>query len=96
MGFLRRLFGFEQTSSLAPGRGWIVPVVGESQYQDTLQSLYRKNGGLGHDIKVSWGQSGKHQLGCFILSKINNRIGCEGLVASAGSEPIFRSCQPWN
>ncbi len=52
MGFLRRLFGFEQTSSLAPGRGWIVPVVGESHYQDELQRLYRKNGGSEHDIKI--------------------------------------------
>src|ERR1700704_6140704 len=53
MGFLRRLFGFKQTTGLAPGRGWVVPVVGESHYQDTLQMLYRKNGGSGHDIKVS-------------------------------------------
>lgn len=53
MGFLRRLFGYKQTSSLAPGRGWVVPVVGESHYQDVLEMLYRKNGGSGHDIKVS-------------------------------------------
>ena len=53
MGFLRRLFGFEPTSNLAPGRGWIVPVVGESHFQDALQLAYRKNGGSGHDIKVS-------------------------------------------
>jgi hypothetical protein len=52
MGFWGRLFGFEQTGILAPGRGWIVPVVGESQYQGALQTLYRKNGGSGHDIKV--------------------------------------------
>jgi hypothetical protein len=52
MGFLGRLFGFDQTSALAPGRGWTVPVVGEAQYQDVLQKLYRKNGGSGHDIKV--------------------------------------------
>jgi hypothetical protein len=53
MGFLRRLFGVEQASSLAPGRGWIVPVVGESHHQDALEMIYRKNGGSGHDIKVS-------------------------------------------
>ncbi|QHO76287.1 hypothetical protein ACH79_30470 [Bradyrhizobium sp. CCBAU 051011] len=38
---------------MRPGRGWVVPVVGESRYQDVLQMLYRKNGGSGHDIKVS-------------------------------------------
>jgi hypothetical protein len=53
MAFFRRLFGFKRASSLAPGRGWVVPVVGESHYQDVLQMLYRKNGGSGHDIKVS-------------------------------------------
>src|SRR6266404_4667984 len=53
MGFFRRLFGFKQTSSLAPERGWIVPVVGESHFQDALQMIYRKNGGSGHDIKVT-------------------------------------------
>jgi hypothetical protein len=53
MGFLRRLSGSKQTGSLAPGRGWIVPVVGEAHYQSALQVLYRKNGGSGHDIKVS-------------------------------------------
>ena len=35
-----------------PGRGWIVPVVGEAAYQDALRSVYRKNGGDGHDLKV--------------------------------------------
>ena len=53
MGFWRRLFGFEHESSLAPGRGWVVPVVGELQYQDALQRLYRKNAGSRHDIKVN-------------------------------------------
>jgi hypothetical protein len=53
MGFLRRLFGFEQSSSLAPGHGWLVPVAGESHYQGALEMLYRKNGGTDHDIKVS-------------------------------------------
>ncbi|MFG3592267.1 hypothetical protein [Bradyrhizobium sp. RDI18] len=53
MGFLGRLFGSKQISSLAPGRGWVVPVVGEAQYQGALQTLYRKNGGSGHDIKVA-------------------------------------------
>jgi hypothetical protein len=53
MGLLRRLFGFNETASFAPGRGWIVPVVGESHYQDALQMLYWKSGGSGHDIKVS-------------------------------------------
>ena len=48
MGFLR--FGFEQTSSLAAGRDWVVPIVGESHYQDALQMLYRKNGGSDDDI----------------------------------------------
>lgn len=54
MGFLRRLFGFKQRRAvLRPGRGWIVPVAGELQYQDALQMLYRKNGGSGNDIEVS-------------------------------------------
>ena len=53
MEFFRRLFGFgPPTSSLSPGRGWIVPVVGESHYQDVLQRLYRSNGGTEHDIKI--------------------------------------------
>jgi hypothetical protein len=52
MGFWGKLFGFEQTGSLAPGRGWIVPVVGESHYQDALQVLHQENGGEDDDAKV--------------------------------------------
>ena len=52
MGFLGKLLGLKQPASLAPGRGWTVPVVGESRFQTDLQMLYRKNGGAGHDIKV--------------------------------------------
>ncbi|OSI60345.1 hypothetical protein BSZ21_38970 [Bradyrhizobium canariense] len=55
MAFWRKLFGLEQSASLAPGRGWIVPVAGESNYQDVLESLYREHCGTGHDIKVSAG-----------------------------------------
>jgi hypothetical protein len=52
MGFLRWLFGFKRTSSLAPGRDWVVPVVGESHYQDALQILHQENGGEDDDAKV--------------------------------------------
>lgn len=52
MAFWRRLFGLDRSAGLAPGRGWIVPVVGESSYQEVLESLYRMNGGAGHDIKM--------------------------------------------
>jgi hypothetical protein len=52
LAFWRKLFGLEPSTSLAPGHGWIVQVVGESQYQEVLESLYRMNGGVGHDIKV--------------------------------------------
>ncbi|XUJ35701.1 hypothetical protein ACQ5SK_09790 [Bradyrhizobium japonicum] len=53
MAFWRRLFGLGPNTNLAPGRGWIVPVVGESNYQDVLESLYRMNGKVSHDIKVT-------------------------------------------
>jgi hypothetical protein len=53
MRFFSALFGSKQADTLAPGRGWIVPVVGEASYQDALRSAYRKNGGKGHDLKVS-------------------------------------------
>lgn len=53
MEFLKRLFGSRRAGTLASGRGWIVPVVGEASYQSALQVLYRKNGGTGHDLKVS-------------------------------------------
>ncbi|TFW55743.1 hypothetical protein CT676_39060 [Bradyrhizobium sp. MOS001] len=54
MGFLRRLFSLERTSiRLAPGRGWIVPVVGESHYQDALRVLHQENGGEDDDAKVA-------------------------------------------
>jgi hypothetical protein len=53
MGFFRKLFGLKQANALAPGRGWIIPVVGESQCQNDLRRLYRKNGGTEHDIKVA-------------------------------------------
>lgn len=52
MGFFAALFGSKRGDTLAPGRGWIVPVVGEAAYQDALRSIYRKNGGDGHDLKV--------------------------------------------
>jgi hypothetical protein len=52
MGFFRRLFGLGQLSALAPGRGWIVPVVGESHFQDAQQRLYCEHGSTEHDIKV--------------------------------------------
>jgi hypothetical protein len=52
MGSLGKLFGLKQPASLAPGRGWTVPVVGESRFQTDLQTLYRKYGGTEHDIKV--------------------------------------------
>lgn len=55
MTFWRRLFGLEQSASLVPGRGWIVPVVGESNYQGVLESLYREHGGTEHDVKVTAG-----------------------------------------
>jgi hypothetical protein len=53
MGFLRRLFGLERTSGrLVSGRDWVVPVVGESHYQDVLQVLHQENGGEDDDAKV--------------------------------------------
>ncbi|KRQ92555.1 hypothetical protein [Bradyrhizobium valentinum] len=50
--FFSALFGFRKSSILAPGRGWIVPVVGEVAYQEVLRYLYREKGGNGHDLKV--------------------------------------------
>jgi hypothetical protein len=53
MSLFRKIFGLgEQPARLAPGRGWTVPVVGESRCQADLQMLYRKNGGADHDLKV--------------------------------------------
>jgi hypothetical protein len=52
MGFLHRLFGLSRANVLAPGRGWTVPVVGESHYQKDLERLYRAHGGTEHDVKV--------------------------------------------
>lgn len=52
MGFFSRLFGTPDAKELAPGRGWTVAVVGESQYQAALAKQYRKHGGSGHDVKV--------------------------------------------
>jgi hypothetical protein len=56
MGLLDLFSTFFRSSTpgnvLAPGRGWTVPVVGEASYQDDIQSLYRKHGGSGHDLKV--------------------------------------------
>ena len=54
LGFLSGMFGrTKRANVLAPGRGWTVPVVGEAPYQAAIQSLYRKHGGRGHDLKVS-------------------------------------------
>lgn len=52
MGFFSRIFRSNRVPALAPGRGWVVPVVGEAAYQDALRSAYRKNGGDGHDLKI--------------------------------------------
>jgi hypothetical protein len=52
MGFFSALFGSKLADALAPGRGWVVPVVGEASYQPALRTAYRKNGGDGHDLKV--------------------------------------------
>lgn len=52
--FLSAIFGSTRAAnSLAPGRGWSVLVVGEASYQHAIQSLYRKHGGRGHDLKVT-------------------------------------------
>jgi hypothetical protein len=54
MGFFKKLFGFERTSTrLAPGRDWQVPVVGESHYQAALQILHQENGGEDEDAEVA-------------------------------------------
>lgn len=54
LDFLSGMFGrTKRVNVLAPGRGWTVPVVGEAPYQAAIQSLYRKHGGRGHDLKVS-------------------------------------------
>jgi hypothetical protein len=53
MGFWGRLFGRERTNiRLAPERDWAVPVVGESHYQDVLQTLHQENGGEDDDALV--------------------------------------------
>jgi hypothetical protein len=53
MGFFKRLFGLGPGSHhLAPGRGWVVPVVGESHYQNVLQALHQENGGEDDDAKA--------------------------------------------
>jgi hypothetical protein len=47
------IFGYSApVNALARGRGWTVPVVGEAPYQGAISSLYRKQGGRGHDLKV--------------------------------------------
>lgn len=49
-----RIFGAsDPKGELAPGRGWTVRVVGESQYQAALARQYRKHGGTEHDVKVT-------------------------------------------
>lgn len=48
IGFLKRLFG-STAADLAPGRGWTVDVVGESQFQPALKRL---KGNHEHDRKV--------------------------------------------
>lgn len=54
LDFFSAIFGSSAPANvLAPGRGWTVPVVGEASYQDAIQSLYRKHGGRGHDLKVA-------------------------------------------
>lgn len=55
MGILQTLFGGHKAAPvvLKPGRGWIVEVVGESRYQDSLTRSYKRHGGDGHDLKVT-------------------------------------------
>ncbi len=54
LGFIWNIFRAKRSANvLAPGRGWTVPVVGEASYQADIESLYRKHGGDGHDLKVS-------------------------------------------
>ncbi len=55
MGFLQKIFGGGKAKpvTLKPGRGWVVDVVGESQYQDALARSYKRHGGNGHDLKVT-------------------------------------------
>jgi hypothetical protein len=55
MGILSRLFGGRPARAvqLRPGRGWVVEVVGESNYQDALARSYHRHGGNGHDLKVT-------------------------------------------
>jgi hypothetical protein len=38
-------------AELAPGRGWTVPVVGESNFQDALKRIHQR--GNGHDVKAT-------------------------------------------
>lgn len=53
VGFLRKLFGLERANGrLAPGRGWEVPVVGESHYQNALEMLHHEHGGEDDDATV--------------------------------------------
>lgn len=49
LGFFRRLFE-DRTRELAPGRGWTISVVGESNFQLALRRIYAR--GDGHDRKV--------------------------------------------
>lgn len=55
MGLFARLFGGRKAAwvTLKPGRGWVVEVVGESQYQDAIERSYVRHGGDGHDLKVT-------------------------------------------
>lgn len=48
MGILKRIFHRDEID-LAPGRGWIVDVVGESRFQASLERL---KGSHEHDLKV--------------------------------------------
>jgi hypothetical protein len=47
MGLFTKLFGRNQATDLAGGRGWTTDIVGESKFQDNLQTLYRSLGQTG-------------------------------------------------
>lgn len=54
MGLFARLFGRRKAVvALKPGRGWVIEVVGESQYQDAIATSYKRHGGEEHDLKVT-------------------------------------------
>lgn len=53
MGLWKWLFGRSRPAEFARGRGWTIPVVGESHYQSEIGGQYRANGGTEHDLKVT-------------------------------------------